>query len=746
MTEARDTAAIDSTIAELQSQVARLQVFQQKFIATRDRLDRELQRFAGLHDYNTRALNTPNRDELAQLTVEATVDIFETGFALLWQVLLDGQLDAAPCAAEGVDLDAIPRSLLAALLGNSGRLPRRAKVWSVEQEPVLAEHDLQQLVLAPCVGPGGDTFAVLIAGATSFRGQFTRSFDDEQREALTLFSQQVGAILQNRKDSRVIEDQMTQLRLEQQRLSLALEGANAGLWDWDLTTNEVFFSDRWKALLGHTPDEIPNHFTEWERLTHPEDVDESLERVRAYLAGETEDYENVHRMLHADGHYVWILASGRVLRDDAGNPTRMVGIHLDITEQRLARERAEAANRAKTEFLATMSHEIRTPMNGVLGMLQLLADSPLTPDQADLVEVARTSADTLLSIIDDILDLSKIEAGRVELESLPFDPADEVRATVSPLVPRARDKGLSLGVVVVPGLPRLLRGDARRLRQVVTNLVGNAVKFTHSGGITVTVGGAWLAPDRFDLAISVADTGIGIAADSLDKLFTPFTQADATTTRVYGGTGLGLAISRRLMEQMSGEITVTSTPEHGSTFVVRVPLPPVMEDDQTDRRGDDHVADLTDSGGTAHSPSAPATMRVLVVEDNPINQKVASAMLAGLDSSATHGAELAIDIADDGAAGVAQWRTGGDYDLILMDLQMPVLDGYDATRAIRAEEAELHRTRVPIIALTATVIGADRDAAMAAGMDDFLAKPFTKAGLADVVMRWTAGTSDTSGA
>lgn len=737
MTDGRNTAASDSTVADLQAQVARLQVFQQKYIATRDRLDRELQRFAGLHEYNTRALNTPDRDELAQLTVEAAVDIFETGFALLWKVEADGHLGAVPCAAVGVELDAVPRSLLDTLLGPPGRLPRRTKAWSSDQTAVLAEHDLQQLVVAPCMGPGGDTFAVLMAGATSFRGQFTRSFDNEQREALTLFTQQVGAILQNRADSRVIEDQMTQLRLEQQRLSLALEGANAGLWDWDLTTNEVFFSDRWKALLGHSPDEIANEFSEWERLTHPDDRDASLERVRAYLASGTEGYENIHRMLHADGHYVWILASGRVLRDGAGNPTRMVGIHLDITEQRLARERAEAANRAKTEFLATMSHEIRTPMNGVLGMLQLLADTPLAPEQADLVSVARTSADTLLSIIDDILDLSKIEAGRVELESLPFDPADEVRATVSPLVPRARERDLTLEVEVTPDVPRQLRGDARRLRQVLTNLVGNAVKFTHAGGITVSVGGAGRADGQFDLTIAVADTGIGIAQEALDKLFTPFTQADATTTRVYGGTGLGLAISRRLMEQMSGEITVTSTPGNGSTFLVRVPLPIVVADGRRAHgSAAGHHTGSPDATGTAASGATPAVMRVLIVEDNPINQKVASAMLAGLDSSATGGAEMIVDIANDGEAGVAQW-CAVDYDLILMDLQMPVLDGYDAARAIRAQEDTQHRPRVPIIALTATVVGADRDAAMAAGMDDFLAKPFTKAGLGDVVRRWT---------
>ena len=731
--------ALKAQNADLQRHVARLSVVHQQLIDTRDRLDRELERFAGIHNYNARAIGERDPDAFAELTAESVMELFELEFGMLWPLDAEGRPEPHPRGVVGIGPGVIGPADLAALIGGCERFQRGGTaLWQEPDEPVLTRLRLRQLVASNCLGADGHVFALVLGGITESSGGFYQGLAPEHLESFTVLAQQVGTLLQNRADQATIESQVEQLRLERERLALALDGSAAGLFDWDLRTGELFLTPRWKTMLGYAPEELPSDFASWETRVHPDDLAPSMELVRRHLAGESPLYENIHRLRHKAGHYLWIMALGRVLRGTDGAPLRLVGIHLDVTEQRHAREQAEAANRAKSEFLATMSHEIRTPMNGVLGMLQLLTDTDPTPEQAQFIALAQQSANSLLTIIDDILDLSKVEAGRLETETIPFDPRGELEPAAEIFRERMAAKGLDYRIETAALLPPRLMGDPGRLRQVLNNLIGNAHKFTEHGSVRVRIGGTALEDGRFELALDVEDTGIGISPEARVKLFTPFTQADASTTRRYGGTGLGLAICRRLLDLMGGHIRLDSEPGAGSAFRVRVPLDlaPMATAAVPEHGG--RTSGPRDTGNTAKpagraGPDAAGepgwSASVLLVEDNLVNQKVARAMLERMGHR--------VLVAADGAKGLDAFAQGG-IDLVLMDMQMPVMDGLEATRQLRRMEQDRGLPRTPVLALTANAMAEDRDACLAAGMDDFIAKPMNKAGLAAAVERWAA--------
>jgi len=390
------------------------------------------------------------------------------------------------------------------------------------------------------------------------------------------------------------------------------------------------------------------------------------------------------------------------------------GLEAARREIESARQEAEAANAAKSRFLADMSHEIRTPMHGMLGMTELLQSTPLDAVQARYAQTVARSGQSLLTILNDILDLSKIEAGKLELDPHPFVLREPLQEVVDLMLARAAAKGLALSIDLPPGLPERVRGDSLRLRQVLANLVGNAIKFTRSGKVVVTLRrGA--APDEYRFTVS--DTGIGIAADVAERLFQPYAQADAAVARRSGGSGLGLAIARRLVELMGGRIGVRSTPGEGAEFWFSVPLPE------------------SDEAGTAPGALAPASepaagdaaLPLLLVEDNPVNVLYAEAVLQALHRR--------VVVAHDGEQALALLR-GQAFGLILLDCHMPGLDGPSATPRIRALEAGLGRPRTPIVAVSAGVMADERERCIAAGMDDFLAKPFSVEQLRAVLARW----------
>jgi signal transduction histidine kinase/CheY-like chemotaxis protein len=381
-------------------------------------------------------------------------------------------------------------------------------------------------------------------------------------------------------------------------------------------------------------------------------------------------------------------------------------------ELKLAKDKAEEMSQAKGEFLANMSHEIRTPMNGVIGTLQLLSDTKLGAAQQEYVDTAHKSAHSLLTILNDILDLSKIEAGKLNIELIPLDIREIVSELITLHSMTAEEKVIRLYADIDEQLPQVLIGDPTRIRQILANLISNALKFTEKGHVLVKISVVSSDDNNADIRMAVEDTGVGIREEIKDRLFNEFTQADGSTTRKYGGTGLGLAIVKQLVEMMHGQFGVESVPGEGSTFWFRVTLGVSAE--QTIKQPFEHELELTGN----------LSGHVLLVEDNPINQMVAQKMLEKIGIKAT--------LAADGQEALDMLEQD-EFDAVLMDCQMPVMDGYEATRRIREQDALL---KLPVIAMTANVMEGDREKCIEAGMNDYIGKPFVEMDLKKTLARW----------
>jgi PAS domain S-box-containing protein len=516
----------------------------------------------------------------------------------------------------------------------------------------------------------------------------------------------------------------------EQKLAEAQSIAKVGSWEWDIRNDVVTWSDQLYRMYELEPQEFEATYEGFLAHVHPEDRP-MVEAAVGSAFTETDVFEFDARIIKKSGAQGWFRGRGRVTRDESGAPIRMGGTSQEITDTVLAaqelsaaRDAAMQASRMKSEFLATMSHEIRTPLNGVIGLTDLLLKTELEPTQDRLADGIKQAGRTLLLLINDILDLSKIEAGKLELEIVDFDVREVVEQVAALMVEPARERSVDLVVATHAAVPRMLRGDPVRFGQIVTNLVSNAVKFTRDGQVTVQIGTEPSGTDATLLRVEVVDTGIGIPFEVQPQLFESFTQADASTTREYGGTGLGLAICRRLVEALGGEIGFTSEVGEGSTFWFTA----AFEEAQS---GHDKRRSAARANGRAAEPSRSDSLgTVLVAEDNAVNQLVARGMLEGLG--------YCVEFAHDGEQAVSAVASSpGRFVAVLMDCQMPRLDGYAATRAIREQEEP--GTRLPIIAMTASVVVGEEDRCLAAGMDDFLIKPVDFETLESTLSAWING-------
>ena len=497
------------------------------------------------------------------------------------------------------------------------------------------------------------------------------------------------------------------LRAREERNTFALASSGDGVFDWDLLTGSSYLSPGWKAMLGYDDAELTSSFQVWRERIHPRDLADATRALELHLAGAAPSFSSEHRLRHRDGSWRWMRVRGRVVASTPeGRPARLVGTQTDITDSRLAEEalvvakvEAMAAARAKSEFLAVVSHELRTPLNAVNGMATLLGDTPLDNLQRDYVSTLKMSSDALLTTLNDILNLAALDAGKVKLDERVYDP----RALVTEVLYNTRDSALAKGLCLQyngPVEPSWLLGDVRATRQILAHLVSNALKFTEHGWVNVTA-----TTDPGVVVFRVEDSGIGIPEDQLARVFEPFAPLHPSFTRGPGESGLGLAICKRLVELMGGDIRVESSEGQGSVFEVTIPAS-AAEGPTRPTAALRNVDEGIDAELRERQPC------VLVAEDNPVNQKVARAFLEKLG--------VRVDCVGNGLEAVTA-VTRFPYDMVLMDCQMPVMDGYTATQHLRALNGSVRE--IPVVALTADALDSARERCFAVGMNRFLTKP-----------------------
>lgn len=519
------------------------------------------------------------------------------------------------------------------------------------------------------------------------------------------------------------------LKSTKERLDLAITGANDGIWDWDLINNRIFLSARLKEIVGYRDEEMPNDHKAFDLLLHPDDRAFVWQANDDYLKNNASHYDCVFRMKHKDGTWRWIMSRGQALWDEDGKPYRMVGVHTDVTSMKTleenlnkAREMAEDANRAKTDFLSNISHEIRTPLNAIIGISRILSKTkPLTEAFREHVNVLHTGANNLYLLINDLLDLSKLEQGSLELEIRDFRLRELIQENVELYRYYARDKSINLTFESNLTLDASYKGDSLRIGQIINNLLSNALKFTEAGTVHVSLNKMENGRrSRHVIQLIVEDTGIGIPADQYDNIFNKFTQSDQSISRRYGGTGLGLSICKELCNLMGATIEVHSLEGQGSEFKVNFTLEPLS---------------TTASQNNVHHISSTGRQedRILLVEDYAPNIFVIEALLNSIGYICD-----SITTGDEALRCLLSERRS-QYAAVLMDLELPDMTGYEVAEKTRLYESKYALPSIPIIATTAHASAQHRDRCFASGMNDYLMKPVDLSALEKTLALYVPG-------
>ncbi|TGM89861.1 hybrid sensor histidine kinase/response regulator [Leptospira licerasiae] len=498
-----------------------------------------------------------------------------------------------------------------------------------------------------------------------------------------------------------------QLRIQKEQLEFTYLASNDGYWDYNMKTEQLFLSERWKTMLGFTDEEIPSDDTQvWRRLVHPKDLRIALSAFQRHQSEETERFDKVLRYKTKSGEYIFIRSRALIIKDENGDPARIVGTHTDISAAKQselalekAKERAEQADKAKSEFLGMISHEMRTPLNGIFGMANLLSGSKLDPEQREYLKDLSDSTEILSRLIDDLLQIITLDSAKMEIKEEPFEIKTFIDFIRILIESKASEKNIEFKIFISEKFPRVIVGDRTRIEQVLLNLITNSIKFTDKGSVTLSLD---LEGDT-SILFKVKDTGIGIKEEARQRIFDAFHQEDLADTRKYKGVGLGLYIVKKLTSKMKGEVRLDSKAGYGSEFSVILPLRTVTE------------AAFTPTQNQSENIPLFSSSSVLIVDDNEINLKILAKHLSktGIKSDSALSGQEALKLLD---------TNEKKYDLILLDLQMPEMDGYHTADAIHALHSSNAKT--PIVAVTASSFSEAYEKCAQHGIEGFIGKPF----------------------
>lgn len=659
----------------LRGKLAKNVVRQQESLELSHRLDQEAARFRAMQDFIQLAVLTEEIEELGVMVCESIIDLLECGVGMLW--CLNSPQSSRNCLFNSGLGDVSEemweemKKWVEGLLASRARCNSADTSWKNSLPPLPAGFGLRSRFLVEVVVDGFQMpQGVLIACNTSHQARFHDLFPHSADTVFATFARQVGVIVVSFKRRSTIIEQIERIRISEERLSTALIGSNVGLWDWDLATDRVFYSDQWKQQLGMEVDEIGDSLNEWVIRVHPDELPHALQVINACKLVPGGQFDLTLRMRSKNRRWRWINTRGYSVMNSDGVIQRMIGTHIDVTEyktleskllhaekrQRRAKEQAERESSAKSSFLAAVSHEIRTPLNGMLGAFQMLRMTQESKQREELIRMGENSGKWMLKIIGESLDITRIEAGKIELRSEMVDLWDlltDLRETKMKAA-RGLDSGLEFRWNMSPSVPRMVMVDPGRLRQILTNLITNAFKFTQTGFVEVSITAASMGKERWShVRFEVEDSGIGFSKDFGRVIFHPFTQAQKKSDSSEHGIGLGLGIAKELTSLMGGRISATSKRGVGSRFIVTLPM--------------EEFADERAKGDQMESAAMPSFAgRVLLAEDDEASGMLGKLMMENLG--------LDVEIAKDGGEALEK-ASSNKYDLIFMDGWMPVMGG-----------------------------------------------------------------------